>query len=112
MARRFRDVAPVQLERLIHTDTLAERAPGGNARAQSSRVLYPCGRARIREANGQAVLRVTGTGPRISDDRDIGQRSTLAHLCVVAQEGDDAGKFSIVEVENVQPKTSVMLDAI
>src|SRR5215469_1393680 len=32
MARRFGDVAPVQLERLIHIDTLAERSAPGEIR--------------------------------------------------------------------------------
>src|SRR5262249_42518185 len=35
MARRFGDVAPVQLERLIHTDTLAERPAPGEVRGLS-----------------------------------------------------------------------------
>lgn len=58
MARRFGDVAPVQLECLIHIDTLAERPASEKCAGSvkpSAAQLHPCGRARIREAKGASV---------------------------------------------------------
>ena len=51
MARRFGDVAPVQLERLIYIDTLSVCA--GSVKPSAAQ-LHTCGRARIREAKAQA----------------------------------------------------------
>ena len=90
MARRFGDVAPVQLERLIHIDTLGERPAPGEMRGLSQAECYAAASLRARpgsRSKGRKCLMSYRNHGLVTTEKEVDVVLGRNRAIVVAQEG-------------------------